>query len=97
MIIAFKNKGTKDIFNGENSKAARSVCPLSLWKIAGRKFDQLDSAASLRDLRIPPNNRLEELKGNRKGQHSVRINDQYRICFFWTEFGVDQVEIVDYH
>lgn len=68
-----------------------------IWKIAARKFDQLDSVSALDELRIPPNNRLEALSGDRKGQYSIRINDQYRICFIWTEKGPDQVEIVDYH
>ena len=62
-----------------------------------RKLDMLDSAASLRDLRAVPGNRLEALSGGRKGQHSIRINDQWRICFVWTAEGVRQVEIVDYH
>lgn len=66
-------------------------------EIAARKLDQLDSATRLNDLQIPPNNRLEELKGNRRGQYSIRINDQYRVCFIWTDNGTDQVEIVDYH
>jgi len=97
MIVSFKNAGTKDIFNGENTKAARKTCPESLWKVAARKLDQLDSAVSLNELRVPPANRLEALSGYRKGQHSIRINDQYRICFVWTESGPDQVEIADYH
>ena len=62
-----------------------------------RKLDQLDSATVLKDLAIPRGNRLEALKRNRKGQHSIRINDQYRICFRWTEAGAEQVEITDYH
>ena len=97
MIIAFKNKGTEDVFNGDNTKTARKICSESLWKIAARKLDQLDSAIRLNELQIPPNNRLEELKGNRRGQYSIRINNQYRICFIWTENGAEQVEIVDYH
>ncbi len=87
----------KIIFNGENTKAARSICPSNIWKIAARKLDQLDSVSALAELRIPPNNRLEALSGDRKGQYSIRINDQYRICFIWTEQGPEQVEIVDYH
>ena len=97
MIQSFKNQGTEDIFNGENSKAARSTCPESLWKIAARKLDLIDSAETLDDLRIPPGNRLERLSGNRKGQLSIRINDQYRICFAWSQNGPEQIEIVDYH
>ena len=97
MIRSFKNKATEDIFNGVNSKHARNVCPQSLWRVAFRKLDQLDSAEVLDDLRIPPGNRLETLKGDREGQHSIRINDQYRVCFVWTETGPGEVEIVDYH
>jgi toxin HigB-1 len=97
MIQSFKNAGTEEIFNGENTKAARKICPSSIWKVAARKLDQVDSVTTLAELKIPPNNRLETLSGDRKGQHSIRINDQYRICFVWTESGPDQVEIVDYH
>jgi proteic killer suppression protein len=97
MIRAFKGVGTEDIFNGINSTAARRTCPETLWKIAARKLDQLDSVSALSELRIPPGNRLEALGGNRKGQHSIRINNQYRICFLWTEQGPDKVEIVNYH
>jgi toxin HigB-1 len=97
MIASFKTEGIEDVFNGKNTKAARKTCPESLWKIAARKLDQLDSATALDELRIPPGNRLGELGGNRIGQHSIRINDQYRICFRWSESGPEQVEIVDYH
>ena len=97
MIQAVKDAGTEDIFNGENTKAARKICPSSLWKIAARKLDQVDSVTRLSELRISPNNKLEASSGDRKGQHSIRINDQYRICFVWSESGPDQVEIVDYH
>ena len=97
MIKSFKGVGTQDIFNGHNTKDARKICPTSLWKIATRKLDQLDSVTVLQELRIPPGNQLETLSGNRKGQHSIRINDQYRICFQWTNLGPEEVEIVDYH
>jgi proteic killer suppression protein len=97
MIQSFKNSGTKDIFNGENTKGARKICPSSLWKITVRKLDLLDSVTSLQDLKVPPGNKLESLSGDRKGQHSIRINNQFRICFVWTDNGPDQVEIVDYH
>ena len=97
MIVAFRDEGTADIFDGKNTKAARKVCPEALWIVAGRKLDQLDSAATLDDLRVPPGNRLEALAGDRSGQHSIRINDQYRLCFVWSEQGPDQEEIVDYH
>lgn len=97
MIRSFKDQGTEDIFDGKNTKEARRSCPQSLWAVASRKLDQLDSTASLEDLRIPPGNRLEALSGDRAGQHSIRINDQYRICFVWAENEPKEVEIVDYH
>ena len=97
MIQSFKNKATEDIFNGVNSKAARKVCPPNIWSIAARKLEQIDSALALVDLKIPPGNRLESLKGDRAGQYSIRINAQYRICFVWTEAGPKDVEVVDYH
>ena len=97
MIQSFKTRGTEDIFNGINSREARRTCPSTLWQIAFRKLDQLDSADSLSDLKIPPGNHLENLRGEREGQHSIRINEQYRICFIWTGNGPDQVEITDYH
>ena len=97
MIQSFNNAGTEDVFNGKNTSAARRICPENVWKVATRKLDQLDSVTTLLELRIPPGNRLEALSGERIGQNSIRINDQYRICFIWTEHGPDQVEIVDYH
>ncbi|MCA9442272.1 MAG: type II toxin-antitoxin system RelE/ParE family toxin [Candidatus Omnitrophica bacterium] len=97
MIRSFKNRGTEDVFEGTNSKAAKKICPSDLWIQAGKKLDLLDSAVDLEDLKIPPGNRLEALKGERKGQHSIRINDQFRICFQWGDQGSEQVEIVDYH
>lgn len=97
MINNFKDKATEDIFNGLASKIARKACPNNLWKIAARKLDQLDSASAVDELRVPPGNRLEALSGNRKGQFSIRINDQFRICFKWTKIGPMDVEITDYH
>lgn len=97
MIVSFRGQGTEDIFNGRNTRAARKTCPELVWKIARRKLDQLDSLTKIDELRIPPGNQLEALGGDRKGQHSIRINDQYRICFHWREKGPDKVEIVDYH
>ena len=97
MIQSFKNKATGDIFNGKATKAAMRICPKDLWKIAILKLDQLDSVLKLDELRVPPGNRLEILSGDRKGQNSIRINDQYRICFNWTEIGPTDVEITDYH
>lgn len=97
MIQSFSSSGTEDIFNGKNTKTARKTCPERLWKIATRKLDLLDSVVSLTELRVPPGNYLESLTGDRKGQYSIRINDQYRICFEWTKSGPANVEIVDYH
>lgn len=97
MICSFKNTGTEDVFNGVNSKTARKVCPRDLWRVAARKLDQIDSVEFLDELMIPPGNRLEALAGPRAGQLSIRVNEQYRICFVWTEVGPAEVEIVDYH
>jgi toxin HigB-1 len=97
MIRSFRGAGTEDLFNGRASRAARQLLPQSLWRVASRKLETLDSAEALSDLRVPPGNRLEALKGDRAGQHSIRINDQFRICFVWTDAGPEAVEIVDYH
>ena len=97
MIQSFRDRATEDIFNGVNSRAARAACPHSLWRIAVRKLEQLDSVVRLDELRVPPGNRLEALQADRIGQHSIRINDQYRVCFRWTTDGPADVEIVDYH
>ena len=97
MIRSFGNQGTEDVFNRVNSKDARKICPTTIWPTARRKLDQLNAAVSLRSLDIPPGNRLEALKGQRRGQHSIRINEQYRMCFIWTAEGAERVEIVDYH
>jgi len=97
MIESFKDRATEDIFNGVNSKDARKACPQKLGTIAVRKLDQLDSAQSLNDLRVPAGNRLEALSGNRKGQYSIRINEQYRICFVWGGRGPESIEVTDYH
>jgi len=97
MILSFKDAGTEDIFNAEDTKAARRTCSKQIWAVARRKLDMLNQAAVLSDLRVPPNNKLEPLKHDRAGQHSIRINDQYRVCFRWTEAGAEEVEIADYH
>ena len=97
MIRSFDTSGTEDVFNGRNTKDARKTCPRDLWKVAARKLEQLDSVERLEELRIPPGNRLEALLGGRKGQHSIRVNDQFRVCFTWTDEGPSAVEIVDYH
>ncbi len=75
----------------------RATCPSNLWAIAQRKLDQINRARDLSDLAVPPGNRLERLKGDRAGQHSIRINDQYRVCFSWKDDYADEVEITDYH
>jgi proteic killer suppression protein len=97
VIVSFADAGTEDVFNGRDTKAARRTCPVLLWPVARRKLDQLNAATRLDALRIPPANRLERLKGDRRGQHSIRLNDQYRICFHWTNAGAQAVEIIDYH
>lgn len=97
MIRSFKNKATEDNFDGRATKDARRICPKILWKIATRKLDQLDSVSSLKELKVPPGNHLQALSGDRRGQYSIRINDQYRICFRWAETGPYNVEIIDYH
>ena len=97
MIRSFGNDGTEDIFNGRNTKSARKTCPRHLWRVAARKLEQLDSVETLDELRISPGNRLEELSGDLEGKYSIRINDQYRVCFEWTEEGPAEVEIMDYH
>ena len=97
MIISFKTQATEDVFNGNNSKGARQACPQNLWRVATRKLDQLDSVEQLDELGVPPGNRMESLAGDRKGQYSIRINGQYRICFKWSEPGPFDVEITDYH
>ena len=93
MIISFKDERTEKIFTGSVSV----TLPPDIQSTARRKLRYLDNAAALKDLRSPPGNRLEALKRNRLGQHSIRINDQWRICFVWTGTDAEEVEIVDYH
>jgi toxin HigB-1 len=97
MLIGFSDKGTKDVFDGTKSARARRTLPVELWQAAQDKMEFMNAAVSINDLRVPPSNHLEALKGDRKGQHSIRINTQYRICFRWTDVGPESVEIVDYH
>ncbi len=92
MIKSFKCRDTEKLFADFDIRRFRSIN-----RIARIKLEVLNAAVSLQSLRIPPGNRLEQLKGNRKGQHSIRINNQWRICFVWKEEGVIEVEIVDYH
>lgn len=93
MIRSFGDKATKAVFEGKSLKGF----PADLRKVARRKLEMLHAAFVLDDLRIPPGNRLEALSGDRIGQHSIRINDQWRICFVWANGGAENVEIVDYH
>jgi proteic killer suppression protein len=97
MIVSFGDMGTEDVFNGRRTRNATRACPSGLWRAARRKLDQLDSVSRLSELAAPPGNRLEALRGDRQGQHSIRINKQYRVCFVWIEAGPAAVEIVDYH
>jgi proteic killer suppression protein len=92
MIQSFKDAGTKELFETGVSKRWANI-----QAVARRKLDQIETAINLSDLRIPPGNRLEALKRDRNGQHSIRINDQYRICFVWKVDGAYEVEITDYH
>ncbi|MDO8694032.1 MAG: type II toxin-antitoxin system RelE/ParE family toxin [Sheuella sp.] len=91
-ILSFLCAETHSLYDGKHSKRFQQI-----ELVAQRKLQMLDDAVELRDLRSPPGNRLEPLKGNRAGQYSIRINDQWRICFVWTPSGPDQVEIIDYH
>lgn len=97
VIISFKDKVSEEIFLGKRTKATRKRIPETLLKVTKRKLDQLNSITRLQDLQIPPSNRFEVLVGMRKGQYSIRINRQYRICFEWLSEGPMNVEIVDYH
>ena len=92
MICSFADRDTEQLFRG---RYARRL-PADIQRIAQRKLRQIHQAEQLRDLAAPPGNRLEALRGNRKGQHSIRINDQWRTCFTWKNGGAERVEIVDY-
>jgi proteic killer suppression protein len=93
VIRSFRNKTTEAVFNGESPKRF----PTDLVKAARRKLRYLNAAVDLGDLRSPPGNRLESLVGDRRGQYSIRINDQFRVCFVWTVEGPAEVEFADYH
>jgi proteic killer suppression protein len=93
MIRSFRDRKTEEVFRRE--RVARFA--LDVQRVGQRKLAMLDAAESLQDLRIPPGNRLERLSGNREGQHSIRINDQWRLCFRWRDGDAHDVEIVDYH
>lgn len=93
MIRSFRDKETEKIFNRERSRKL----PHDIQQVALRKLRMLNRSQTIQDLRVPPSNRLEKLSGNREGQYSIRINDQWRICFIWYESDAYNVEIVDYH
>lgn len=97
MIKTFRNQGTQDVFDGIDSRAARKCCPRALWPVAWRKLDQINRVGELAELSIPPGNRLERLRGDRHQHYSIRINQQYRICFQWERPHAFAVEITDYH
>jgi proteic killer suppression protein len=92
-VRGFKDKIAEAVFNGQRPKSF----PADVTKVTRRKLEYLDAAISLDDLRVPTANWLEALKGDRKGQYSIRINDQYRLCFVWTDAGPEDVEFTDYH
>ena len=96
MIRSFRDGATEDLYNGVDSKAARKVCPKNLMKVARRKLDALNAATKLEDLKSP-GNRLEKLKDDHAGQHAIRINDQFRVCFVWNDGDAELVEVTDYH
>lgn len=93
MLRSFRDKDTTAVWARQRIRKLDN----NLQRVALRKLTILDAAESLDDLRVPPGNRLEKLKGDRVGQHSIRINDQWRICFRWTDAGPEDVEITDYH
>ena len=92
MIRSFRCKDTERLFQRESVRRFKAI-----ESVARRKLEMLEAATRIEDLRVPPGNRLEALSRDRKGQHSIRINDQWRVCFVWHENGADGVEIVDYH
>jgi len=96
MIINFADQITEDIFNGLDTKHARRI-PSIVWKVAMRKLDMLNAAHELKDLRVPPANHLEALKGRWTGSHSIKINDQFRIIFKWIDRNARDVQVIDYH
>lgn len=93
MIRSFKDQTAKMVFDGENPQGF----PSDILKVARRKLRYLNAATQVEDLKAPPGNLLEALKGDRTGQHSIRINDKFRVCFKWTPEGPAEVEITDYH
>lgn len=96
MIINFKSQTTQDIYDGTNSKEARKI-PQTVWKAAQRNLDMINAAVGISDLRVPPGNKLEALKGDSDGFHSIRINDRYRLIFRFKDSNAYDVKITDYH
>jgi proteic killer suppression protein len=96
MIRSFGDRRTEDLFHGKNSSQARRIAT-NIRSTTVRKLDSINAAVSLEDLRSPPGNRPEALTGDLRGMHSIRINDQWRIIFRWTDVGAERVQIIDYH
>jgi proteic killer suppression protein len=96
VIGTFADAGTEDLWNGRDTKAARTI-PKTIWRVVQRKLDLLNRATRLEALRVPPGNRLEALRGNRAGSYSIRVNDQYRITFTFREEAFYEVRCEDYH
>lgn len=96
MIVSFGDRSTEALFHGERLRRARSI-PAELRRVVLRKLDMLNAAVKIADLRAPPGNRLEALRGDLAGLHSVRVNDQWRIVFRWTDAGPAEVRVMDYH
>ncbi|MFN2356361.1 MAG: type II toxin-antitoxin system RelE/ParE family toxin [Desulfotignum sp.] len=97
MIKTFTSADTEDIFDGVESQSDRRCCPQTIWPVARRKLDQINRVREVNELKAPPGNHLERLKGDRQNQYSIRINQQYRICFTWEEGNAYEIEITDYH
>ena len=96
MIQSFSDETTADLFRERNTRAARQM-PRELWRVVQRKLKVLDAAARIEDLRTPPGNRLERLKGRQAGRYSIRVNDQYRVTFRWESGNASEVHVEDYH
>ena len=97
VIQSFRGQGTENIFDGVDTSIARRTCPRILCQVGRRKLDQINRVRDISELAVPRGNRLERLRGDRSGQHSIRINDQYRICFRWEAGDAYEVETTDYH
>ena len=96
MILSFGDQATEDLFHGEETRDARKIHN-NIWDVVRRKLDMVNAAQVLADLKVPPNNRLEALRGHLKGFHSIRINQQYRVVFRWSEGNAKEVKVTDYH